>query len=192
MSKKRLFWAINLPAELKSSIAGWQSMLRRVPADVKWVEEQNLHLTMKFLGDVDAGRVETLVQAVQPRMAQAGPANLDFAGIGFFPSAGRPRVIWVGVRGEVRKINLLKENMEMAMAAFGLPHDNKKFSPHLTLGRLRSARGAGELAQKAVTISEKAALMGSVQVTTLDLMESKLTARGPHYTLLASVNLHRV
>lgn len=192
VQQKRLFWAINLPDELKRKFFGIQSWLREVPADVKWVEQHNLHLTVKFLGEVDAGLIDDITRAVEESVAGSGEFILEFADIGFFPGPQRPRVIWVGVRGEVQKFRLLHDRVEESMARLGFASEGARFSPHLTLGRLRSPRGARELVSKARAIAGESGVIGRVRVAAVDLVESRLTRTGPLYSVLATLKLLKV
>ncbi|HBX22857.1 MAG TPA: RNA 2',3'-cyclic phosphodiesterase [Desulfotomaculum sp.] len=192
MDQARLFWAVNLPAEIKTKLASLRSLMRGVPVDVKWVEQQNLHLTVKFMGDVDRTKINDTVQAVKLAAAGSGPISLELHGTGFFPHSRQPRVIWVGVRGEVEKFRRLHQLVEKSLIAFGFPPDGKGFSPHLTVGRVRSPKGVGDLVQKILTVTQESACFGRVDVTTIELMESELTRRGPVYSVVDGVTLSGV
>lgn len=189
VEQARLFWAVNLPAEIKTKLAFLQSLLRGVSADVKWVEQQNLHLTVKFMGDVDRRKINDIVQAVELAVADSGPISLEFHGTGFFPHSRQPRVIWVGVRGEVDKFRRLHQLVEKNLIAFGFPPESKGFSPHLTVGRVRSPKGVGDLVQSLEAAAQELACFGRVDVTTIELMGSELTRKGPVYSVVAGVKL---
>jgi len=185
----RLFWAVNLPAEIKTRLALLQSLLRGVPAHVKWVEQQNLHLTVKFMGDVNRGKINNIVQAVELAVADSIPISLELGGTGFFPNSRQPRVIWVGVRGAVDEFRRLHQMVEKSLVELGFPLESKVFSPHLTVGRVRSPKGVGDLVKKLETAAQESACFGRVDVTTIDLMESELTRKGPVYSVVAGVPL---
>lgn len=189
MQQLRLFWAVNLPHSLKQKLFGIQSRLREVPADVKWVEQQNFHLTVKFLGDVNPSKTNEIIKSVREAVSGLGDFELEIAGLGFFPNSQRPKVIWAGVHGEVRKFQELYYRVEKSMDFIGHPSDSKRFSPHLTLGRLRSAQGSFELVQKAQVTEKETDVISKVKVDTIELMESQLTRKGPMYTVLETLKL---
>ena len=189
MEPARLFWAVNLPADIKTNLASLRSLMQGVPADVKWVEQRNLHLTVKFIGEMERGKINDIVQAVKLAVADSGPFSLELHGTGFFPHSRQPRVIWVGVRGEVDKFRRLHQMVEKSLIPLGFPPENKCFSPHLTMGRVRSPKGVGDLVHSLETAAQELACFGRVDVTTIELMESELTRKGPVYSVVAGVKL---
>lgn len=185
----RLFWAVNLPDDLKRKLSGLQSRLRETPANVKWVEQHNLHLTVRFLGEVDAGRVDEITRAAREALAGLSGFSLQLSGLGFFPGPNKPRVVWIGVQGNLVKFRELYNRMETGMAGIGLAGDGKRFSPHLTLGRVRVPQAAAELVSKAGDVACEFGIIGEVKVAAVDLMESRLTRKGPVYTVLNTLCL---
>ncbi|MEW5952377.1 MAG: RNA 2',3'-cyclic phosphodiesterase [Bacillota bacterium] len=188
MTNLRLFWAINLPVPARAYLGDMISRLRSVPADVKWVEEQNLHLTVKFLGDVPANRIALLTAAVKDAASGAERFSLSIQGLGFFPAASRPRVMWAGLTGDLDKLKKLRRQVEGSLVPLGFAPEDKRFLPHLTLARFRSVRGTEELTGLAGQLAVGTA-WGPVVVKELDLMESKLTSQGPVYTVLDKIGL---
>lgn len=189
MDRARLFWAVSFPEEIKRKLYGLQSRLREVQADVKWVEQQNLHLTVKFLGEVERSGIDDILQTVQGAVAGTGTFTLELAGTGFFPGPRNPRVIWVGVRGQVDKFRHLHQCVDASLAVLGFAPDSRRFSPHLTLGRMRSPRGSDALVNRARQVAEELGSLGTVEVSTIELIASRLTRGGPVYSLLAGVDL---
>ncbi len=189
MQQLRLFWAVNLPLGVKMKLAGLQAYLRTSPVDVKWVEQQNLHLTVKFLGDVESSRVSEITRAVNKVAAGTGGFQLELSGIGFFPGTRRPRVIWVGVQGEVHKFRMLHKRVEECLVALGWELDSQSFAPHLTLGRLRTPRSGEVLVNKADDVCANWSA-GGITVSGIDLMKSQLTPKGPIYRVLESIKLN--
>ncbi|AGL00878.1 RNA 2',3'-cyclic phosphodiesterase [Desulfallas gibsoniae] len=187
--QSRLFWAINLPVDLKRKLGNLQSCLKTAPVNIKWVEQHNLHLTVKFLGDVDDSRVSEITRAVNEAAGGLGSFKLELSGIGFFPGPRRPRVIWVGVQGEVHKLRLLHRRVEECMAGLGWDSNSQGFAPHLTLGRLRTPQGGEMLAGKADKLASQLGVIGSLTVSGIDLMKSRLTRNGPVYQVLVSVKI---
>ncbi|KAF1084064.1 2',5' RNA ligase family [Sporotomaculum syntrophicum] len=188
MQLLRLFWAVNLPLEIIRKLAVLQAYLKSTPANVKWVEQQNLHLTVKFLGVVDKMRVGEIISTVAEATAGTGSFELALGGLGFFPNPRRPRVLWVGVRGDVDKFRLLHQQVEECLAAFGWALDKPNFAPHLTLGRLRTPQGSEGLVRKVDEIGSNWGVSG-ITVSTIDLMKSVLTPKGPVYQVLNSIKL---
>ncbi len=190
MRQVRLFWAVNLPDGLKRRLFGIQSRLRVLPADIKWVEQQNLHLTVKFLGDVEVERISEIARAGGDAVAATGTFALELAGIGFFPGPQKPRVIWVGVHDREQKFRHLHDKVEESMSTLGFVTESKKFSPHLTLGRVRSLKNGSELVHLARETAREFGAIGTFTVDSVVLMQSKLTRKGPIYAETAVCRLN--
>lgn len=189
MEKLRLFWAVNLPPEIKEKLFLAGNRLREAGADAKWVEENNLHLTVKFLGDADQGMVERITQAAALGLREFGQFSLELKGAGFFPNARSPRVIWAGLGGNVAALAELAMIVEKAMEELGFPGEGRKFSPHLTLARIRSPRNVDRLAGLVQDGLPEIRGLGGFEVKSVDLMSSTLGRSGPTYRLAAAVNL---
>ncbi|HHW43660.1 RNA 2',3'-cyclic phosphodiesterase [Desulfofundulus thermobenzoicus] len=189
MRKLRLFWAINLPENLKEHFFQIQLQLKTSRADAKWVEKENLHLTMQFLGDVETWRVNGLISAATGVLCGRGAFSVQMGGLGFFPHIRRPRVLWMGVREGADRLQFLYAALGSAMATQGFPPGGQAFSPHLTLARLRSDRGVAELIDKVRSLAGLPAI--TCPVTSVDLMSSQLYRTGPVYTPLAHISLGR-
>jgi len=185
----RLFFAINLPLDIKRKLGNLQAYLQTTQVNVKWVEQQNLHLTVKFLGEVDGNRVSEISQTVKKTVAGTGSFELIFNELGFFPGARRPKVVWLAVAGEVDKFLLLHRRLEESLAALGWASDSQNFVPHLTLGRLRTLQ-ASELLVSKVDEVRKNWSSSSVVVSSIELMKSQLTPEGPIYQVLESIKLN--
>ncbi|MFZ5633582.1 MAG: RNA 2',3'-cyclic phosphodiesterase [Bacillota bacterium] len=188
MAKKlRLFWAVNLPAELKIKLVHVQERLKTAGADAKWVEHENLHVTVKFLGETDVDLVAKIVETASDSLKNCQSFRVDVDGLGFFPGSASPRVVWAGLKGEVSRLKEIARVVEDAMAVHGFPREGRKFSPHLTLARIKSSGNAGELVEIIGAEDAKIKNLGSFRVSSVDLMQSDLTPRGPVYTRLAAV-----
>lgn len=177
----RLFVAVNLPSEVRGRLAAVQDRLRRAQADVSWVKAENLHLTLKFLGETEEKRLERIRPALA-EVAHAGtPFSVELAGTGSF--GGRvPRVVWVGVQEGAEPLTELARQVETSLARVGFPKEKRGFSAHLTLGRVRSPRNAEALlAAIAETQAEK---FGAVEVRQFELMQSQLHPTGSTYTIV--------
>lgn len=191
MEQLRLFWAINLPAQLKAKLAALQEKLKGVDADVKWVEEENFHLTLQFLGNVAAAKLTILTENMQKTLSGFPSFQLQLRGVGFFPNHRRPRVFWTGVAGNLLALQQLQERVQKANLLSGFPAEERDFRPHLTLARLRSNRGLNALLAtvKELELSGTVTSVGEFSVTSVDLMKSELSRRGSTYTLLVPVKL---
>lgn len=185
----RLFWAVNLPDTIKERLWEIQRQLQGTGADAKWVERENLHLTIHFLGEVEIALINALISAAQRVLLTQKTFSVQLGGLGVFPDPRRPRVLWTGVTGggdELREIHRL---VGEAMVPFGIPFPGRPFSPHLTLARLRSPRGVPELMVRVRELGDACTHLGTVQVSSVDLMQSELTRGGPIYTLMAQIRL---
>jgi len=179
----RLFVALRLPEELVAGVVEVQERLRRALADVKWVEPKNLHLTLKFLGDVPEGRVADVRRGLEAA-SEIQPFRIALGGVGAFPSPGNPRVIWVGLTEGVARFSRLAGAVDRALADKGFVPEVRPPSPHLTIGRVRGPANLDALKRLMGEIG--AADVGGFECTEMRLYRSVLTARGPLYTILGA------
>jgi 2'-5' RNA ligase len=182
----RLFIAVTLPDDVRERLARSQEALRAAQADVSWVKPDNLHLTVKFLGDTDRRSLARIQPALQAVAGQLGPFGLALCGLGAF--GGRvPRVVWVGVSEGAAPLADLAERVDAALGRVGVPRDKRGFSAHATLGRVRSARNADALVT--AVSAAGAEPFGSVAVRDFVLMQSQLNPQGSVYTVLERFRL---
>jgi len=179
----RLFIAINFSDEIKELLGKLMRALRQIPADLKWVAEENLHLTLQFLGEVAPERIGAISEGIEKAAAGSKPFMLSLAGVGVFPSVERPRVLWVGVDGEVASLIGLQRKVQKEMGLLGFASDKKKFSAHLTLARARTPQGFTAVMAKAQEFANKGAF-GTARVGSIELMQSELLPGGPRYSVL--------
>lgn len=181
----RLFIAIELPAETRQTIKQHIDRLRAACPEVRasWTREENLHLTLKFLGDVAVNQVDTLSQALMRAAARTTKFELAIQGCGTFPPRGKPNVLWIGISPETEPACLqLYQAIEDECAKAGFKRDERTFHPHLTIARLRHPAGARDLAElHRETKFEPVALM----VSSACLVRSELSSSGSRYTILA-------
>lgn len=187
MAHKRLFICIDIPHTLKQQLLQVQKKLNETGANVKWVDGNNLHLTLKFLGQCPASQCQHIVSSMKQTSIKFSTFNIQLVGLGTFPFSGRPKVVWVGVGGEREKLNGLQRSLEQNLAALGFPLENRKFSPHITMGRPREYGSMDDL-QREVN-KYKLEKLGEWQVSSIKLMQSTLTPAGPIYTSLEKVFL---
>ena len=147
----------------------------------------NLHLTLKFLGDVAEGRVDAIVGALSGAASDVSVFAADLRGLGAFPSAARPRVVWAGVTEGAGAMVELADRIDAALAAHGFAREARPFSPHVTLGRVRQP-GRNQALRDALQ-DGAAREFGRIRVARASLMRSELSPRGARYTELAAVRL---
>jgi 2'-5' RNA ligase len=183
----RVFVALNFPRSVRQELWDATAPLRALELPVRWVREEGLHLTLKFLGEVAAEREAELVAALGRAAAGARPLSLVVRGLGVFPDVRRPRVVWLGVEGEPA-LELLQHRVEQEFGPLGFPPEGRPFRPHLTLGR--AARGARprELAGLEAALG-RVRVEAAALVETLDLMESTLKRDGAVYQVRHSERL---
>ena len=136
-SSIRSFIAIDLSDPARRQIEELMQALRKSDAQVGWVRIEGIHLTLKFLGNVVPGLIEEIKPVIARIASQTGPIRIEPAGCGAFPTIKSPRVIWVGLRGQIGPLAELAGRVEAAMAPFGFKPEDRPFKPHLTLGRVR-------------------------------------------------------
>jgi 2'-5' RNA ligase len=190
----RTFVAIELPAEAKAAIAAAQDALREVLRDggpaVRWVNPAGAHLTLKFLGDTPEPAVAGIEAALRGALTGVGALELRTGALGCFPSGRAPRVLWLGLDGDLEPLAAAREAVEAAIVPLGWPTEPRPFAPHLTLGRVRSETSLAERAgigRACGTIWPPAATR--IPVAAVSLMASELGPRGASYTRLAEVSL---
>ena len=135
----RSFIAIELPESVKSLLDNLQQELKALRLKARWVRPQNIHLTLKFLGNIDPAGIEDIGAAMADAVGSCAPFTLIVGGIGFFPGIKRPRVIWVGLGGAQAELLDLQRRLEDRLATVGFPKEKRSFNAHLTLGRIRPA-----------------------------------------------------
>jgi 2'-5' RNA ligase len=183
----RIFIAVTIPDDVKEKITALQQTLKRTVADVKWTEEKNFHLTLKFLGEVPDKDIDRISGAVEKPVRAGSPFTVCLAGAGAFPNVKNPRVLWVGVHDGVAELQRLAAGIDEVCAPLGFPKEKRAFAGHLTLGRVRSPQNREALGRKTVALREAAA--GSFTVSSVEIMQSTLGPHGSHYTCLRSILL---
>jgi len=190
----RIFIAIKLPDEVIRKITAvsqyFQTQLP--PEALKWVETENLHLTLKFLGDIPEGSLANIEQILTQTVAGQKPFEISVESLGMYPHASQPRVIWLGVQG-TKPIIRLHTELEKALEGINLEKENRPFNPHLTLARVRQRTSREASHQIGQTLSEfKVGSLGGFEVRQIYLIESQLTPQGPIYTTRFTAPLSEV
>ena len=182
----RCFIAIEFSDEIRKSI--WQATapMRAVEADVKWVEESNYHLTLKFLGSVDEELIPRIKATLEEIATKHTAFEITIRGAGVFPDARRPRVVWVGIES-AQGLGLIARDIEAGMIQYGFAPEDRSFSPHLTVGRVKSLRGSGDVMRALHALGQVS--FGVQAVRSIAIMKSDLTPHGPIYGRLHEIIL---
>jgi 2'-5' RNA ligase len=177
--------AILLAEAIRERLASEVERLRPLARDVAWTARDNVHLTLKFLGEVEGGRLEALGEALAPAAASCPSFSLAIERLGAFPSLSRPRVLWAGVGEGAGAAGALAGLVDAALAPLGFPPETRPFSAHVTLGRVRTPRADRPLAEAL----DRGGAFGRQPVNRVSLMRSELSPRGARYTELAGFPL---
>jgi 2'-5' RNA ligase len=178
----RCFVAVDIDApQLKAALLRAQGALVATGADVKAVEDENIHITLKFLGEIPEGRTARVTQLVKGITFK--PFTLDFKGVGVFPSPSRPSVVWAGVAGEASEMLAVFTELECGLKALGFEPERRPFQPHVTLCRVRSGQNRAQLAEVIHAMGDEG--FGTQRVEHIRLKKSVLTRKGPIYSTAA-------
>jgi 2'-5' RNA ligase len=183
----RSFLAIELPKPILRKIEEVQGDLRLTHADVRWVNPEKIHLTLKFFGNIEESRVDPIFKSIEKTIRNTSPFSLKVRGVGAFPQMKNPRVIWMGLVEEGEDLTSFQKQIETQLEKIGFPPEGRFFHPHLTLGRMRSSRGKGDLVGRIERYKEEE--FGDLQVESVVLFKSDLKPTGPIYTSLGEVKL---
>jgi RNA 2',3'-cyclic 3'-phosphodiesterase len=184
----RAFIAVEISSEVRTRARQLITRLAGTEARVTWVKPQLLHLTLKFLGDVDLTDIPPVSAAVTQAVADLPPFEIEVRGAGAFPNPARPRTIWLGVGQGQEEMVELHDRVEVALAGMGFRRELRRFRPHLTIGRVRGAHAIGELGE---LVSQHADFSGGISsVDDLVVMSSELERDGPAYEPLAVAPLN--
>jgi len=186
----RSFIAIELPTTVKQELTTLEDLLKkRCPQVVRWVDPQNIHVTLKFLGDVDSDRVDEINMAIDEATQGMSPFHLELKDLGVFPNLNRVNIIWVDAKGDLDKLTDLQKQIESNMEQLGFAREDRDFTPHLTLGRVRDYASPDDRKKIGQVLAQTAFASAQViTVNSVNLMKSQLTNTGAIYTrLYASV-----
>jgi 2'-5' RNA ligase len=188
----RTFVAVSLPAPLLDKVTRIQRRLRAHPAaqPVRWARPEQLHLTLRFLGNVPRNELTRLGEALSSACAELRAFELGLAELGCFPHSRSPRVVWIGVTGAVTQLDGLERRVEEALRGFGDPAEEARaFHPHLTIGRVK-ARGDEGRRLGDLLARERVPELGAWPVRQVDLVQSELSPQSARHTVLHSVRLN--
>lgn len=178
----RTFIAIELSEQIRNELSQIQSHLKYAGADVKWVEKDNIHLTLKFLGEVSEEKIEKIKSALDQIAGQAKPFEISLKDLGAFPKIEYPRVIWVSLDKGAGESKILSEKIDEALLKIGFQKESRPFAAHLTIGRVRSPKNKDALKEKVQSYQPPTS--NSQSISSVILFQSTLTPKGSIYTKL--------
>ena len=188
MPRTRTFIAIELNQDIRARLVALQRSLATAAPDVKWVEPENLHVTLLFLGEVDDRELPAVCRAVQDAVAAQPAFPLTVRSAGCFPNVRRPRVLWVGIAQGLHEVVAIHDAVESPLLALGCyRHEDRRYTPHVTLGRRRSEGPAAALGRALAQHQDW--LAGETTVAAVHVMASQLTPHGPAYMVLSRAHL---
>jgi len=158
--------------------------LKNTNADLKIVKPENVHLTLKFLGEIDEKMVDRIAGVMEKSVKDVPPFRIKFRGVGVFPSMDYMRVVWIGLK-DAEKLGIIAEQLENGLAAFGFKKEKRRFSPHVTVGRVKSPKNKNMLQNFLKENASKE--FGEINVKSIKLKKSVLTSKGPEYSTVKEV-----
>jgi 2'-5' RNA ligase len=187
MPRTRTFIAVELAPDIRARALEVIRSLQPVAGDVKWVEPDNMHWTLQFLGDVDDLEIPAICDAVAAAVSDVEPFEIIVRGAGAFPSADRPRTLWLGAGRGANEMSTLQSAIELGLESLGFRGEARRFRPHVTLGRAGKSAPPRELAEQLAELADFPA--GTMLVDEVTVFASLLTREGPEYRPLAHASL---
>jgi 2'-5' RNA ligase len=190
----RTFIAVNLPDELLNKISQITAYFKANLQNntVKWVERQNLHLTLKFLGDITDQQSDDVKSILKTSFVDYAPFTFSIQGLGMYPNPRNPRVIWLGLT-ETEALSKINKTLNQVLVKAGIEKDTRPFSPHLTIGRVKPQASKDQVKIIGEFLSQhNVDALGQIYTSEIHFFQSKLTPKGPIYTSLLSVPLNKV
>jgi 2'-5' RNA ligase len=186
----RTFCAIELPANVRAQLADHAKQLRAVvpEASASWSKPENVHLTLKFFGNVATRNIPTISVAASRVVKEFSPFQIKIGGTGVFPKATRPQVLWIGVEDSSGRLSELQRRLEEEFATAGFDKEDRAYKPHLTIARIRRPDGARRLAES--HLQTKFALL-NIRVNEFVVFRSQLSPKGSIYTAISKHELTR-
>ena len=193
MEQIRSFIAIKLPDELKLELGQLEAQLKSEKQPwVKWVDPDNIHLTLKFLGSIAIDRTGEITRAIEEAVGGMPPLHLEVKDLGVFPNLKRVQVAWVGIGGDVDKLGQLQQRIESNLARLGFATESRPFKPHLTLARLNNRASLDERQRFGQLIAGTGFKANyTIKVDAISLMRSQLTRQGAIHSQISSVRLKK-
>ena len=186
-NRLRTFIAVSLSSSVLAGIEKTVQTLQTHFGDVRWVEPQNMHVTLKFLGDIPLNDLPQLIRTVTQCTREMDSFDLTFQEIGAFPNRESPKTIWIGCREGSKELIQLAERIDTGLSSLGFPKESRRFLPHLTIGRIK--KPVQESPLMSLLDEEQNRLFGSCSVSEVQIFSSELTRHGTIYDELAAIPL---
>jgi len=181
----RSFLAFELPLDIKEIVARVSSEIRKTPLSVRWVRVDNIHLTVIFMGNVKTGDIVNIGTEVEKICLRYGTFDVSLRELGFFPNRRNPRVLWLGLDGDLERMSEFRDSLQKRLRPFGIKEEKRRFTPHLTLGRFKKPHKKDfhldELIMRYGDLTSPVCLLNE-----LILFQSTLKPSGAEYTKLGS------
>lgn len=182
----RTFIAVELPSEIKNQIARIQAEFKKIPAQVSWTKPDNIHLTLKFLGEIEEKQLNPVTEATRSGCKGVKKFKISLKGVGGFPNLRQPRVIWIGTQDGAEELISLQGKIETELEQAGYSKEDKKFRPHFTIGRVRIPENIERLA---LALEKTEFQAEDIDIDRVTVMKSQLSSGGSIYTALGKIDL---
>ena len=176
----RVFISVEIPDEIKGALQEIQQVFRESGDRVTWVRPQGMHITLKFLGDIEEGSIPGIGARMQKAVDGIEPFVIHLVGTGVFPGTKKPRVLWAGIREGAEDLKKIQEDLDPLLSEIGFPMEARPFSPHITMGRIKEIRDPKRF--KAWIERHREAEIGSMRAASIHLFQSQLRPDGAFYT----------
>lgn len=188
MGSIRTFISIPTPENVRQALTAIQSELKSADADVKWESPEKLHITLRFLGDVEENRLPQLIADCSKAICNLNSFSLVYEGFGCFPDARNPRIIWAGSHNDDGTLITIKKEIDAAVARYGFEGENRMFHPHITLSRVKGRRNIPNLIKMLQSVTFEP---HPVRIDEVHFMKSVLRPTGSIYTILQTIALQK-
>ena len=186
----RTFIAIELPQNIKDTLGRLQGKLKQCGADVRWVEPHNIHLTLKFLGEVEDSKLDGINQIIEDTVKNRLKFEITLTDLGVFPDINHPRIIWVGIKDKNNETKLIAEELGEKLEKLGIPREERQFLGHITIGRIKSWLNKDKLAERLSVLKDESSNEKiNFIADKITLFKSSLKPNGPIYEVLKEVTL---
>jgi len=183
MTTIRAFIAVEIDQPHKQKLSDLITHFKKSDADIKWVTENQMHLTLKFLGNIEQEKTQEISDILKGIADSSNSFDIQFSGIGAFPNLKRPRIVWIGIEKGSELLKLLNSKIEYGLEKIGFEKEKREYKTHLTLGRVKSLKNIKEL----TSLIDKTTLgfQDKIKIDKLTLFQSTLTPKGAVYAPLA-------